>query len=323
MLTTGSLEPASRAVNAGNQVKMQLNAPVGRFDLRVRPPLPSFVDQVIFEPFSTDPPTSALRLYRGAEEAASAMRRSLPIFLDEMDRAGITNAVVMGRAAPARFGSSDNEELAAFCDGHGGRFVAFAGVNPFDPASVVGECRDRGFVGIALDTGLFALHHDDSRLFPIYERAADEGMIVALTSSQLVGPDLSYSHPDRIRSVALALPELPIVVVHACWPWVTFACALAYQCPNIYLLPDCYLCVGAPGADEYVRAANGALKDQLLHGSSYPIRPLTAAVRELHAAGLTEEATRAATWDTPSKLLGRPAELAGRPATSAAGDTQF
>ena len=42
-----------------------------------------------------------------------------------------------------------------------------------------------------------------------------------ITSSHVIGPDMSYATPEHIQRVALDFPQLTIVVGHACWPWTT------------------------------------------------------------------------------------------------------
>ena len=99
-----------------------------------------------------------------------------------------------------------------------------------------------------------------SAVFPLYEAAIDLGVPVVVTSSHVIGPDMSFAMPEYLQRVALAYPELTIVVGHACWPWTTQACALAARCHNVYLMPEFYMYVASmPCARDYVDAANGFL----------------------------------------------------------------
>ena len=103
-------------------------------------------------------------------------------------------------------------------------------------------------------------YDDDEAMYPVYETALALGIPVMITSSHVIGPDMSYSMPQHIQRVALDFPELTIVVGHACWPWTTQACALAMRCQNVYLMPEIYMHVpNIPGSDDYVRAANGSV----------------------------------------------------------------
>jgi predicted TIM-barrel fold metal-dependent hydrolase len=109
-------------------------------------------------------------------------------------------------------------------------------------------------------------------------------MIASFTSSIFVGPDLTYCDPVHIQRVARRFPKLRIVVPHGAWPYTVQICAVAFQCSNVYLLPDFYGHIpNMPGADEYVKAANYYLGHRLLFASSYPVRPVGQSVEQFKA----------------------------------------
>lgn len=281
-------------------------------DFRVRPPLASFLRQPIFTSYS-DPGSGITSrdavLYRDRGEAQSAHTGSLDGFLKESDAAGVTHSVIFGRSAGKRFGDTDDAEILRLCEEYPGRFSAFTGVDPRDPPKALDKIRragPAGFIGVAFDSGFVGMHHDDEAMTPLYEAALEAGLLLGLTSSQMIGPDLSYSHPDHIRAVAVQFPELNIVVTHGCWPWTTLACAAAFQCANIHLAPDFYLNLKAPGYSEYVNAANTFMAGQLLFASSYPSRPIGESVRNFTALGLDARALEQALWSNAQKLLGLP-----------------
>ena len=84
-------------------------------------------------------------------------------------------------------------------------------------------------------------------------------------------------------------PSLKIVVPHGCWPHVHKALALAIRCPNVYLMPDCYLYIhNFPLSEEYVIAANTYLKYRILYASSYPVRSLEQALEFIDTDELLE-----------------------------------
>lgn len=282
-------------------------------DFRIRPPLPSFKKHFIFASHTPErllaDPHSLPVLHRDRHEARSAREFSLSLMLEEMDSAGITHAVIMGRDTGDEYGTSDNAEIAQFCNESKGRFIAFAGINSAKPDAAIAEirrARKLGLRGLAFDNGFLGLHQDDPSLWPIYDAAAEENLPIALTASLLLGPDLSYAHPDRFRRVAKRYPQLPIIVSHASWPWTTLACAVAYECPNVHLLPDCYLTTYAPGTDEYIKAANHFMSDRLLYGSAYPVRPLGQSLRRFKELPLTPEAMEGALFRNAKRILGWP-----------------
>ena len=114
-------------------------------DFRIRPPLPSFRDQFIFTSHTEErlrmDQSTLPALGRHRDESRSARERSVDLLIEEMNRAGVTHGVVLGRDAGARFGASDNDEIAEFCAASQGRFLGFAGINGADPTAAVAEVR--------------------------------------------------------------------------------------------------------------------------------------------------------------------------------------
>lgn len=277
-------------------------------DFRVRPPLPSFRDHIIYTKYpamDAANPADIGVLFRDRGEARSALEYSMELFFEEWERCGADYGLIMGRSAGPTYGVASNEEIAEFCAEHT-QFRAFAGVDGNDlegSLSTVRWAAEQGMRGIAFDNGWVGLHQDDDTLWPIYDAVAERGMILALTASQLMGPDLTWSHPDRLRVVAKRYPETPLVVTHGAWPWTKEVCALAYDCANVYVMPDCYLNTRAPGTDEYVAAANATISDRILYGSAYPIRPLKQSLDTFRTLSLTDEAMENALWRNAARLL--------------------
>ena len=259
-------------------------------DFRVRPPYRGFRDLHIFRPRDPNPdPVTANGLSLNLPEYKSRSELSMTHLIAEMDEAGIDVGVVHGRQSPPPFGSVSNDTVAAIVKKYPGRFVGFGSVDGSlgkEALEEIERCQGLGLRGIALDNGFCdpPLHHDDSKLTPLYQLCNELKLIVSLTSSIFLGPDLSYCHPIHIQRVATTFPGLTIVVPHAAWPWTTLACGVAFQCKNVYLIPDFYLNMpNTPGSHEYVRSANYFMSYNLLFGSSYPVRPFGQSVEQFRA----------------------------------------
>jgi len=268
-------------------------------DFRVRPPWRGFAKTAIFNPRDPKPdPVTARALQMNLPPYRSFSERSIDAFIEEMDEAGIDLGVIMGRQSPPQYGSVPNEEIAELVAKHPRRFLALAGIDGSRTDAALAEIdkiAGWGFKGISLDNGWCdpPLYDDDASLNPIYQRCADGGLIVAITSSIFVGPDLTYCDPVHIQRVAKRFPKLKIVVSHAAWPYSTLMCAIAMQCNNVYLVPDFYGHIpNTPGADDYTRAANYYLGHRLLYASSYPVRPLGQSVDQFRALPFASDAIR-------------------------------
>ena len=64
-------------------------------DFRLRPPLRGFLDTIMY---SQGPRRDRITGYHGMKPARSAQEQSIDLLLKEMDEAGITRGVAMGRA---------------------------------------------------------------------------------------------------------------------------------------------------------------------------------------------------------------------------------
>jgi predicted TIM-barrel fold metal-dependent hydrolase len=230
-------------------------------------------------------------------------------FVSEMDAAGVTHGVAWGRDVDDATESTDNDDLVRLIAEFPGRFTGFAGLYVRDDVqqslAEVERVFELGLRGVALEPGVRVppLRCDAGLLYPIYQKLTDLGGILALTVSTLTGYDQTYSDPDAVARVAADFPSLPIVVGHACWPWVTQSCAAAVRHSNIYLLPDCYG-IRLPAHMEWVEAANTFLQDQMLYGSAYPAGSLEYFVAGYRALPYRPEVQQQVLYGNAARLLG-------------------
>lgn len=243
-------------------------------DFRIRPPYKSFCDMVMYSsPDRRDRFTRQL----GFEPSPAAQKQSVDLMLREMDEAGITMGVVVGRNSGA-LGSVDNDTVMAFTKAHSGRFVPVASIDVTNRKNAVAQIDGAvaaGFKAINIEPGAYAnpMHTDDRRLYPIYAHCEDRNLPVIIMTGGNAGPDISYTAPASIDRVLTDFPTLRIVSSHGNWPWVHEILHVAFRRPNLYLSPDMYL-VNMPGMEDYVRAANGFLSDRFIYASSFPFCPI-------------------------------------------------
>ena len=205
-------------------------------------------------------------------------KQSLELLLAEMDAAGIEKGVIGSRTGTIKpgFSSTTNEDIAQLVSEHPTRFVGFGVVDVAQPEAALDEMDkviSLGFAGITVEPSQSQARTrlDDRRLYPIYEKAQKNNLIVFTAMSCLVGPYLDDAHPELIDHVATDFPDLNIVIQHAGWPYVREAIGLAYKQPNIYLVPSQYVHYGFPGSEDLVKAANRILPNQIMFGSVYPV----------------------------------------------------
>ncbi|HYC47786.1 MAG TPA: amidohydrolase family protein [Burkholderiales bacterium] len=239
-------------------------------DFRLRPPLKGFLDMIMYANAARR--DDATRRH-GMEPAPSAQQQSMALLLAEMDEAGVTQGVVMGRFSGV-YGSVSNRDIADIVQAYPGRFIGVGSIDPSERKRAIRQIDEAialGLKGINLEPGAYPapMFPDDRRLYPLYAHCEDRGIPVTVMAGGSAGPDLAYTDPVHIDRVAGDFPGLRIAITHGGWPWVHQILHVAYRRPNLYLSPDQYLC-NMPGMDDYIRAANGFLSDRFLYGSSYP-----------------------------------------------------
>jgi len=231
----------------------------------------------------------------------------LAAYLREIERAGITNAVMVGRSTPTV--RISNDTLAGLSRESGGSLIGIASVDPLDLGreGAVAEARravqELGLRAINLDAGFYAtpMRADDERLLPLYETCVSLG-VPAFVMSGPTTPDLAFNDPLAVDRVAAMFPTLPIVCCHGFYPNIDAMITVAFRHENVFVSPDMY--TFAPGGRRYVEAANGFMRDQFLFGSSYPFRPMRQGVEDFRALGLEGEPLQKALWGNAARLFG-------------------
>jgi uncharacterized protein len=249
-------------------------------DMRLRPPLPSWVGQLQY--------TRGDDYYQklGYEKPTSVNSRSTHDLLSEMDSAGVQWGVIMGRQSEAPLGVIPNDEIAACIKQHPDRFVGWVGLDLSRPME---WCLDEmrrclklpGFKGVSIEPPISkdpSIHGpDDKRLYPIYEECVKAEIPINITLSAQLQARLNRPYEDSspipLYRVSKAFPKLIIHVAHAAWPYVMEMIGVCFVCPNVWLSPDQYMVRRLPGGEEYAKAVNNYFQDRAMFGTAYPSRP--------------------------------------------------
>jgi predicted TIM-barrel fold metal-dependent hydrolase len=287
-------------------------------DMRSRP---SFLHKF----FGSTPNTPEFEVVRwlnrrvgGAESDHFTRTPDTASYLAEMDRAGITVAVMVARSVPGvRISNDTLQEVARAGQG---RLVGIASVDPVElgQTAALAEAKRAitklGMKGLNLDAGFYkrGLRADDELLMPFYELCQQLG-VPAFVMSGPTTPDLRLNDPLAVDRVAKTFPKLPIVCCHGFYPRVAEMLTVAFRNENVFVSPDMY--TFCPGGSLYVEAAKHFLRDQFMFGSSFPFRPMQQGVEDFRALGLDPEAFAAATYRTADRLLGL--GLEAKPAVAA------
>lgn len=257
-----------------------------------------------FRPVGTQSITRALTYEylrkMGLKPAPSFERQDFGLMLAEMDEAGIEIGVVAVPAPSIKdgFDSSDNASIARILKQHPRRFIGFASLDASDTAAAIAAVPallDQGFRGLTIEPSTARVKRllDDKALYPVYEAVAKRGVPLVTTMSCLLGPYMDDCHPELLDHVATDFPELTLIVQHGAWPYVREVCGLAYKQRNVYIVPGQYAHYAFPGSEDYVKAANRQIGDQMLFGSVYPnCGPLKEVMQIVDELGFASEAIK-------------------------------
>jgi uncharacterized protein len=273
-------------------------------DFRLRPPLKGFLDMIMY---ANSERRDRLTRQHGVEPAPSAQRCSMPMLLAEMDAAGVTTGVVLGRSSGV-YGSVSNRDVAEIVQSHPGRFIGIGSIDPSNRRTAmkqIDEALTLGLKGINIEPGAYPepMKADDRRLYPLYAHCEDRELPVVIMGGGSAGPDLSYTAPVHVDRVAGDFPTLRLAISHGGWPWVQEILHVAYRRTNVYLSPDQYLC-NMPGMDDYVRAINGFLADRFLYASSYPFIGVHTYAEWFRTLPIRPELMERLTYGNAARFLG-------------------
>ena len=195
-----------------------------------------------------------------------------------------------------------------------GRFVGFAGIDPWKGAGALRELRrareDLGLAGVKFHPSMQAFRPDDPRWSELFERAAGYALPCLFhTGTSGIGAgtpggqgiELAYARPIHLDAVAARYPELPVIMAHFGWPWHLEAVAIALHKRNVYLELSGWAPRHVP--DEVVREAEGRLADRVLWGSDTPFFDPGKVLKEWEQR-LSQAAFRRVVRDNAARLLG-------------------
>jgi uncharacterized protein len=201
-----------------------------------------------------------------------------------------------------------NDEVAANVAAQPDRFAGLAAVDLGDPVGAVGELRrcvtELGFRGLRVIPWLWGWPPTDRHYYPLYAACVELGVPLC-TQVGHTGP-LRSSEPGRpipyIDEVAIDFPELVIVGGHIGYPWTEEMIAVARKHENVYIDTSAYTARRYP--PELVRYMRADGRRKVLFGSNYPMIQPEAALADLDALELDDEARELFLGGTARRVFG-------------------
>lgn len=227
-------------------------------------------------------------------------RGTLPMLLGEMDTCGIGHAIMHAETEGGEDSDVLNDVLSGVIESYPERFsgvgtVDLASSRPGRISRQTAALAERGFLGVTIQPAFFAHDIDARALYPLYSRAEELELIVAIHT----GINYSRAHPIRherpemLDQVACDFPDLRLIACHAGWPWVAEYCAVARRHPTVHLefggIAPKYIAKAATGWDVLFSTMPNILRDQVLYGSDWPVLQPTRALAEWRESGLARD----------------------------------
>ena len=116
------------------------------------------------------------------------------------------------------------------------------------------------------------------------------------------GLRLQNSNPMLLEDVAIAFPDMQIVVAHPSWPWQDEAISLAMHKPNIWIDLSGWSPKYFP--PQLVQYANTLLKDRILFGSDFPLITPDRWLKDFEEAGFKDAVKPLILKQNAMRLLG-------------------
>ena len=175
-----------------------------------------------------------------------------------------------------------NEEVAGIAAENSDVLVPFASIDPWKGKMGVREARrlmrSFGIKGFKFHPTMQGFYPNDRMAYALYEAIEAEGGIALFHTGQTGvgsgmpggnGMRLKYSNPMHMDDVAVAFPDLKIILAHPSFPWQDEALAVAQHKPNVYIDLSGWSPKYFP--DILVRYCNSILKKKVLFGSDWPM----------------------------------------------------
>ena len=175
-----------------------------------------------------------------------------------------------------------NEEIAEAAQKNSDIMIAFASIDPHKGRMGAREARklieEHGVKGFKFHPTVQGFYAYDKMAWPIYEVIAEHKLPAVFHSGHSGigsgmrcggGLRLEYSNPMHLDDVAIAFPDMQIIIAHPSFPWQDEALSVAMHQPNVWIDLSGWSPKYFP--PQLVQYANTLLKDRVLFGSDWPL----------------------------------------------------
>ena len=188
---------------------------------------------------------------------------------------GCDKVVVFAIRAPFTGVLGSQEAVADFVKRHPDRFAGWCSVDPNDQACVEQlkhYVNNLGLRGLKLGPIYQNFDPSDPRHLPLFQEAERLGIPINWhqgTSFVRNGP-LKYSNPVLLEDIAVACPDLRMIVSHMGHPWETECVVLIRKHPNLYADTSALHYRPWRHYQAFMTAFEYGVEHKLIFGSDFP-----------------------------------------------------
>ncbi|CAN5874197.1 hypothetical protein BH24CHL4_BH24CHL4_11100 [soil metagenome] len=169
-----------------------------------------------------------------------------------------------------------NDDTAAFVQANPEKFIGFLTVHPHHPKTmdeIERATGDLGLRGIKLGPNYQNFDPLGPEAFAVFKRAAALGLPVLFHqgTSPVQFADLDFAHPRHIDRVAMAFPNLKMILAHIGHPWQVDCIVVIRKHPNVYADISANFYRPWSYYNAFRHATEWDVLHKLLFGSDYPI----------------------------------------------------
>jgi len=190
----------------------------------------------------------------------------------------------------------ENDNVAEYVRMYGGKFIGFLTVDPNgeDALEEVERCvNELKLKGIKLGPAYQNFHPYSERACAIYSKAVDLGLPIIFHMGATPGKydPMEYSYPLILEKVAIAFPDLKMVVAHMGHPWIPDTIILIRKHPNVYADISALFYRPWQFYNALVLANEYDQMHKLLLGSDWPVTTPEETINNLRRINLIVEGT--------------------------------
>jgi predicted TIM-barrel fold metal-dependent hydrolase len=189
--------------------------------------------------------------------------------------AAMDRVIVFGIKAPFCGINADQELIADFVNEHSDRFIGWCSVDPNDAdcvAQLEHYVNDLGLRGLKCSPIYQNWNPQDPRHLPLFKKAEALGIPVNVhqgTSFVRPGP-LKFANPILLEDIAVACPDLRIVISHMGHPWEDECVVLIRKHPNLYANISALHYRPLRHYQAFISALEYGVDHKLIFGSDFP-----------------------------------------------------